>query len=120
MSMRIKKDDVVVVTTGKDRGKRGRVLLVNKDKSRVIVEGINLATRHKKKNPQNPSKGGRLQSEASISISNVMPWSEKERKGVRVKMVVGKDGKKFRASAKTGEQISPADGATTGKKQRTE
>lgn len=114
MSMRIRKDDLVVITTGKDRGKRGKVIRVLKDKGRVVVEGVNVITRHKRKNPQNPSQGGRVQSEAPIHISNVMPWSESENRGVRVKVKTNDAGKKFRVSARTGKELAPPDGATRG------
>lgn len=118
MSMRIKKDDWVVVTKGKDRGRRGRVLRVLRDENRVVVEGLNMIVRHKKKNPQNPAKGGRVEMEGAIHLSNVMPWSEADGKGVRVKIGVDKDGKKVRLAAKSGNLIAAADAATTGKREK--
>lgn len=116
MSMRIRKDDLVLVTAGKDRGKRGRVLEVLPTKNRVVVEGVNVVTRHLKKNPQNPAKGGRIEREAPIHMSNVMPWSEAEGRGVRVKIATNKDGRRVRTSAKTGKELAPAGGTTSGKK----
>ena len=114
MAARIRKDDMVIITTGKDRGRKGRVLLVLKDKQRVVVEGINMVTRHLKKNPQNPAKGGRTTREAPVHMSKVLPWSEAEKKGVRVKMKVDEAGKKYRASAKTGARIAAAEGTVKG------
>jgi len=67
----IRKNDNVVVLTGRDRGKRGRVLRVMPDKSRVIVEGVNFIKRHTKANPQRNVKGGIIQREASVHASNV-------------------------------------------------
>ena len=68
----IRKNDVVVVRTGKDRGKRGRVLRVLVDRNRVIVEGVNLIKRHTRPNPQKNIKGGIVEREAPIHASNVM------------------------------------------------
>lgn len=107
MAQRIRKDDMVVVTAGKDKGKRGRVLSISKYGDRVIVEGVNKVTRHLRKNPQNPSEGGRKEQEASIHISNVMPWSDKEQKGVRVRSQ-GEGKNKVRVSTKTGDVIASA------------
>ena len=62
----IRKNDNVVVTTGKDRGKRGRVVRVVPDKNRVIVEGVNIIKRHTKANPQRNIKGGVVEREAPL------------------------------------------------------
>ena len=67
----IRKNDNVVVLTGRDRGKRGRVLRVMPDKSRVIVEGVNFIKRHTRPNPQKQIKGGIVEREASVHASNV-------------------------------------------------
>ncbi len=67
----IRKNDNVVVTTGKDRGKRGRVLKVLRDKNRVVVEGVNFINRHTKPNPQKNIKGGVMKREAALHASNV-------------------------------------------------
>ena len=68
----VKKGDVVVVITGEDSGKRGKILEVISSKERVIVEGINMRTKHQKPSQQYP-QGGRIQQEMPIHISNVMP-----------------------------------------------
>ena len=67
----IRKNDTVTVTTGKDRGKQGRVLKVLPEKNRVIVEGVNFIKRHTKPNPQRQIKGGVVEREASLHASNV-------------------------------------------------
>ena len=112
MAARIRKDDIVLVTAGKDKGKRGRVISIDEASDRVMIEGVNMATRHLRKDPQNPSEGGRKEMEAPIHISNVMPWSEKEGKGVRVRFQ-GEGKTKVRVSTKTGEPIAAAPAAST-------
>ena len=67
----IRRNDNVVVTAGKDRGKRGRVLKVLRDKNRVVVEGVNFINRHTKPNPQKNIKGGVVKREAPLHASNV-------------------------------------------------
>src|SRR4026208_1705914 len=67
----IRKNDNVVITTGKDRGKRGRVLRVVADKNRLVVEGVNIIKRHTKANPQKNIKGGLVEREAGLHASNV-------------------------------------------------
>ncbi len=107
MATRIKVGDTVVVTAGKDKGKRGRVQRILKCKERCIVEGVNKVTRHKRRDPQNPSAGGRVEGEAALHISNVMPWSDKDGKGVRVRMGEQK-GKKVRLSVASGDVLTAA------------
>jgi large subunit ribosomal protein L24 len=67
----IKKNDNVIVTTGRDRGKRGRVLRVIPDKGRLVVEGVNFIKRHTRPNPQKNVKGGIIEREAPLHASNV-------------------------------------------------
>ena len=67
----IRKNDSVLVITGKDRGKRGRVLKILPDKNRLIVEGVNLIKRHTRPNPGKNIKGGIVEREASMHASNV-------------------------------------------------
>ena len=71
LTFAIRKNDNVVVITGRDRGKRGRVLRVVPDKGRVIVEGVNFIKRHTKANPQKNIKGGIVEREAAMHASNV-------------------------------------------------
>lgn len=71
MKSHIKKDEEVIVLTGRNKNQRGKVLWVNHDKDRVLVEGINMCKRHQKKTQDNP-QGGIIEREASIHVSNVM------------------------------------------------
>jgi large subunit ribosomal protein L24 len=70
-SRRILRDDIVMVIAGDDKGKTGRVLRVIREKSRVVIEGVNIVHKHIKRSQQNP-QGGRVQREAAIHVSNVM------------------------------------------------
>lgn len=70
--IRLRKNDTVKVITGKDKGKTGRVLEVDRERGRVLVEGVMLVKRHTKANPQKQIKGGIAEKEASIHVSNVM------------------------------------------------
>ncbi len=106
-TQRIKVGDEVVVTAGKDKGKRGRVLELFAAKDRVIVEGVNVITRHLKRNPRNPSEGGRQERAAAIHISNVMPWSDKDGKGVRVRSE-GEGRAKHRVAVGSGSVLTAA------------
>lgn len=104
MAARIRTGDDVIVISGKDKGKRGRVLQVLRAKDRVVVEGVNIITRHLKRNPQNPQAGGRVQRSASIHMSKVMPWTAQTPKGARVRFE-GEGRGKSRVSAKGGAAI---------------
>lgn len=68
----IKKNDTVKVIAGRDRGKQGRVLSVDHDKERLLVEHVNMVKRHTKRNPAKQIKGGIAERESSINVSNVM------------------------------------------------
>ncbi len=72
LKIRIKKDDMVKVIAGRDKGKTGRVLNVDREKGKVLVEGISMIKRHTKPNPQKQIKGGIAERESAIAISNVM------------------------------------------------
>ena len=71
MSMKIKKDDLVKVIAGKDKGKEGKVIAVNQKKGTVLVEGVNMITKHTKPSAQNQA-GGIINQEAPIDASNLM------------------------------------------------
>ncbi len=90
MAARIRKDDLVVVVAGDHKGARGKVLRVIPEKQRVVVEGVNRIYRHVRRSRQNP-QGGRVQKEAPIHISNVMPLDPKADRGVRVRFELQKD-----------------------------
>ena len=97
----IKKGDTVFVNAGNDKGKTGKVLEVIREKDRVIVEGVNMVSKHTKPNAQNP-QGGIVKKEAGIHISNVNLVEDGKPVKVGYKEV---DGKKIRCSRKTGEEI---------------
>ena len=99
--MHVKKGDTVVVISGKDKGKVGKVLTAIPKKNRVIVEGVNIVVKHQKPNQQ-MQQGGRLEQEGSINVSNVMPYCNKDKKGVRVGYKI-ENGKKVRVCSKCGE-----------------
>jgi len=82
MSLGIKKEDAVVIITGKEKGKKGRVLAVNRDKHQVLVEKINIVKKHMKPNKKY-SQGGIIEKEAPVHISNVMVYCGKCKKPVR-------------------------------------
>ena len=96
----IRKNDNVVVTTGKDRGKRGRVMRVVPDKNRVIVEGVNVIKRHTKPNPQRNVKGGVVEREAALHASNVQLVCPECGKPTRIGKKVLGDGRKVRICRK--------------------
>ncbi|MBQ6678562.1 MAG: 50S ribosomal protein L24 [Lachnospiraceae bacterium] len=100
--MKIRKGDNVIVIAGKDKDKEGRVLHVDTKKNTVVVEGVNMVSKHAKPSQTNP-QGGIIQREAPIDISNVM--YAVDGKGVRVGFEV-RDGKKVRINKKTGDVIS--------------
>jgi len=92
---KIKKGDEVIVITGKDKGRRGTVLEVFAD-DRVKVEGVNLAKKHIKPNPNIGEAGGIKDHAMPMDISNVLVFNPKSKKGERVGFRIGKDGKKVR------------------------
>ena len=101
--LRIKKGDTVYVNAGNDKGKTGKILTVIKDKDRIIVEGVNIVSRHTKPNAKQP-QGGIIKQEAPIHISNVQLLDPADNNPTRVgyKFV---DGKKVRFAKKSGEEI---------------
>jgi len=92
---KIKKGDEVIVTAGKDKGRRGTVLQIFTD-DRVLVEGVNLAKKHIKPNPNIGEAGGIRDTAMPMDISNVLVFNPKSKKGERVGFSVGKDGSKVR------------------------
>ena len=92
---KIRKDDEVVVITGKDKGRRGKVSQVLSG-GKLVVEGINVAKKHQKPNPNGGVAGGIVEKEMPIDISNVMLWNAKAGKGDRVGIKVEGEGEKRR------------------------
>lgn len=101
---KIKKGDKVVVLSGKDKGKHGEVVLALPKEGKVVVSGVNIATRHKKPTQANP-QGGLDRREAPLHVSNVAIEDPKTGKPTRVRFEV-KDGKKVRVAVKSGELIN--------------
>jgi large subunit ribosomal protein L24 len=97
----VRKGDLVVVTKGKDKGKRGKVLRVVGE--RLVVEKINLVKRHTKPSAQN-QQGGIIEKEGTIHLSNVALWDEKLGRGTRTRNVV-EDGVKVRVGVKSGTKF---------------
>ncbi len=96
----IRKNDNVLVITGKNRGARGRVLKIDPTKNRLIVEGVNIIKRHTKPNPQKNIKGGVVEREASIHASNVQLVCPECGKQTRVGRKILGDGRKVRICRK--------------------
>jgi large subunit ribosomal protein L24 len=103
MANKIRKGDEVVVITGKDKGRRGTVLQVFADE-RVLVEGVNLAKKHIKPNPNIGEMGGIKDKAMPMDVSNVMVFNPKTKKGERVGFRVEKDGSKVRVF-KSGDKV---------------
>jgi large subunit ribosomal protein L24 len=96
----IRRNDNVVVVTGKDRGKRGRVLKVLPERNRLVVEGVNFIKRHTKPNPQRQIKGGLVEREASLHASNVQLVCPECGKPTRIGRKILGDGRKVRICRK--------------------
>ena len=99
MSLRIRKGDKVLVISGKDRGKSGKVIHVYPARSRALVEGVNMVKKHVRKSPKNP-QGGVIHQEVPIHLSNVSLLSPVTGKPTRLKTLTAADGSKQRVSAK--------------------
>ena len=99
----VRRNDLVMVTTGKDKGKTGKVLRIHKKKDRLVVEKVNMVKRHVK--PSQKTKGGIMEKEGLIHISNVMIYCEKCSKPVRVGNKLLEDGKKIRFCKKCNEAV---------------
>ena len=103
IKMRVKRGDQVVVVTGRDKGKTGEVLRVDRERNRVLVQGVNMAKRHQR--PTQTSPGGINEFEASIHVSNVALIDPDTRKPTRVGYKTLDDGRKVRFAKRSGEII---------------
>jgi len=104
MARKIRRDDEIVVITGKDKGKSGKVVKVLTGENRVIVEGVNLVKKHQKPNPQLGVAGGIIEKEASIHVSNIAILNPATGKADRVGFRF-EDDKKVRFFKSNGETI---------------
>ncbi len=101
---KIRKGDEVIVTTGKDKGRRGTVLQIFDD-GRVLIEGVNLAKKHVKPNPNIGEQGGIQDKAMPVDVSNVLVFNPKSKKGERVGIRVEDDGSKVRIFRGTGDVV---------------
>ena len=102
MKVHVRKNDTVIVISGKDKGKTGEVLKVIPKTGRVIVKGVNIVKKHQKPNKQN-MQGGIVEMEAAINSSKVMLYCEKCKKATRISNKIMEDGSKVRECKKCGE-----------------
>ena len=103
MKFKIRKGDRVTVITGRDRGKSGEVLRVLRAENRLVVQGINMVSRHTRQTPRSP--GGIVEKEGSIHISHVAHVDPPSGKATRVGTKVLDDGRKVRVARRSGEAI---------------
>ena len=101
---KIKRNDEVIVITGRDKGKRGKVNKVLTD-DRLIVSGVQMVKKHQKPNPQLGITGGIVEKEAPIQVSNVAIYNPKTQKADRVGIKINEDGTKVRVFKSNGESI---------------
>jgi len=96
--MKIKKGDTVEVISGKDAGTRGRVLVIDRKRERLVIEGVNMIKRHTRPNPQKNVQGGIVEREAPIHVSNVMVVSPDSGQPSRIGFRILDDGRKVRVA----------------------
>jgi large subunit ribosomal protein L24 len=102
---RIRKGDEVIVLAGRNRGQRGSVLEVDAERGRVVVEGVNVAKRHTRPNPQKGTSGGIIEKEMSIHMSNVALFNPITGTGDRIGIRTMEDGRKVRYFKSTNEVV---------------
>ena len=102
--LHVKKNDTVIVISGKDKGKKGRVIAAFPRENRVLVEGVNMVKKHARPSQANP-QGGILTQEAPIHVSNVMLIDPKTGAPTRIGYKILEDGRKVRYAKKSGEII---------------
>lgn len=102
--LHVKKDDRVIVISGKDKGKTGRILEAYPRENRVLVEGVNMVNKHTKPSQAMP-QGGIVSQEAPIHASNVMHIDPKSKKPTRVNYKIKENGKKVRVANRSGAEL---------------
>ena len=104
--MKLRTDDEVIVISGKDKGKTGKVIRVEPSKDRVYVEGVNIIKRHTRPNPARPNaQVGVIELEGPVHVSNVALLDPKDRKATRVGTRRTEDGKRMRVTKRSGTEI---------------
>ena len=104
--MKLRRDDEVIVISGKDKGKTGKIIRVDPSKNRVYVEGINIIKRHQRPNPGRPNAPvGVIEKEAPVHVSNVALLDPKDRKPTRVGTRRAEDGRRMRVTKRSGTEI---------------
>jgi large subunit ribosomal protein L24 len=104
--MKIRRDDEVIVISGKDKGKTGKVLRVDRKADKVFVEGLNMIKRHQRPNPAAPNaQVGVIEREAAIHVSNVAIVDPKDHKPTRVSVRRGDDGRRMRVTKRSGSEL---------------
>ena len=103
MSAKIRKGDRVIVTTGKDKGKKGEVISVNPADERALVRGVNLVKRHQRQSAQ--QEGGIISKELPVHLSNIAIADPKDGKPTRIGFKIGGDGRKVRVAKRSGVEI---------------
>ena len=101
--IKLKKGDKIIVISGKNKGTIGELLKIIPNKNRALVRGVNIVKRHTK--PTQTNKGGIIEKEATINISNIAYYDEKEKKPSKIGFKFLEDGRKVRLSKKSGEVI---------------
>ncbi len=105
-NLRLKADDTVIVISGKDKGKTGRILRVDREKGRVYVEGLNMIKRHQRPTQLNPNaQAGVIEREGPIHVSNVALVDPKQNKPTRVGIVRREDGRRIRVAKLSGTEL---------------
>ena len=106
MASKLKADDTVIVISGKDKGRTGKILRVEPSKDRVYVEGVNIVKRHTRPNPARPNaQVGVIEREGPVHVSNVALLDPKDRKATRVGTRRTEDGKRMRVTKSSGTEI---------------
>ena len=100
----IRRDDTVIVISGKEKGRTGRVITVDWKKERLLIEGVNMVSRHTKPNAKN-QQGGIVKTESPVHYSNVQLFNQSLNRGVRIKKQTTDAGVKNRLCVKTGEVL---------------
>ena len=103
-TLKIRKNDIVKIMAGKEKGKVGRVLKVDREKGRITVEKINMVKRHAKPGKKNP-QGGIIEKEAALAYSNVLIMCDKCNKPTRIAMAVDESGDRSRACKRCGAPL---------------